>query len=218
MTDTILQSADYFLPVGQTAGASAPALYSNRGASLVRLCACGDTAWRPARGHTVIVSADDAALLQQPGWNVYPNKRYRNRPYISKVDRSGAHHRHIALHRTIAHAPADMIVDHINGNTIDNRRSNLRICTQRQNTQNQRLRPNKKSRFKGVAKGRGEYWYASLRIDGKSVRLGRFQDEAIAALAYDAAAEQFFGEFAKTNADLGLLPPTESNRGLESSL
>lgn len=109
------------------------------------------------------------------------------------------------LHRVILDPPPGMVIDHINGDGLDNRRSNLRITTQSGNMANARsLRGS--SRFKGVsfAKGRGK-WQAHIRLDGKSVSLGRFDSEEDAARAYDAAARDAFGEFALTNEEMGLL-------------
>jgi hypothetical protein len=94
-------------------------------------------------------------------------------------------------------------VDHWNRDTLDDRRSNLRICLRGQNNTNSRKRSRPagtSSRFKGVSwrkqKGR---WVAKIRKNDSHYFLGYFDSEEDAARAYDAAARRIFGEFARTN-------------------
>jgi hypothetical protein len=106
------------------------------------------------------------------------------------------------LHRAITGARKGLTVDHINGDGLDNRRENLRVCTLRKNLWNTRkARTASTSRFKGVsyesAKGK---WKAAIRgQDGKNVTLGRFDDEEDAARAYNEAARRLRGEYARLN-------------------
>lgn len=94
-------------------------------------------------------------------------------------------------------------VDHIDRvNTLDNQRSNLRV-TLTQNQQNVGLRKNNFSGFKGVTSVRGK-WRAMIGVNGKTIHLGTFPTPELAAAAYDAAALEHQGEFAVTNASLGL--------------
>jgi len=96
-------------------------------------------------------------------------------------------------------------VDHINGNGLDNRRCNLRICTRRQNQMNRRKHKGK-SCFKGVGcDGVRRKWRARIRVGGRLIHLGRFENEIDAAEAYDKAALQYFDEFACTNFDRQLI-------------
>lgn len=94
-------------------------------------------------------------------------------------------------------------VDHVNGNGLDNRRANLRLCTPSQNQHNKSARRVKKScRYKGVsryAQARGKMWRASLMCKGHAFHLGSFGTPKEAALAYDSAARRLFGSFARTN-------------------
>ena len=105
----------------------------------------------------------------------------------------------VYLHRVIAGAAKGQVVDHINGDTLDNRRANLRICTQQQNTFNGRPRGGV-SGFKGVARHHdGKRWIARLTHNGKNLYLGIFDLAADAAAAYDAKAVELFGAFARGN-------------------
>lgn len=91
-----------------------------------------------------------------------------------------------------------LIVDHRNGNTLDNRRCNLRVCVQVNNSRN-RSKSKKKytSKYKGVYWNRG--WVSQIRVNYKAKYLGTFKSEEDAALAYNKAAVKYFGEFAKLN-------------------
>lgn len=106
----------------------------------------------------------------------------------------------IYLHREILGACAGEYVDHINGNRADNRRTNLRICSNAQNAANQRGRKGSTSRFKGVyfdKKSKG--WVAQITHLYKNEKLGKYMNETEAALAYNHAAFYKFGSFALLN-------------------
>lgn len=103
------------------------------------------------------------------------------------------------MHRFIVQGTGD--VDHINGDGLDNRRSNLRTCSSSQNSANSRKSVHlKSSRYKGVSlRKREKKWVARIRKSGVLIHLGRFTEEISAALAYNAKALELFGEFAKLN-------------------
>jgi hypothetical protein len=129
----------------------------------------------------------------------------------------GGHKRtSVQMHREIINAPTGMDVDHINGNRLDNRKENLRLCTRSQNSANQKLSKNNKTGFKGVSyhaqtiitKKRNYIYrriYSQIRHGKKLIFLGSFKTERDAALAYDKKAIELFGEYALTNKMLGLL-------------
>jgi hypothetical protein len=107
----------------------------------------------------------------------------------------------ISMHREIINAPAGMLVDHRNGNNLDNRKSNLRLATATENSCNRRkIKRSGSSRYKGVSynRRRGK-WYARIKIHGESIFLGCFDNEVDAAKAYDEAARRYHGEFACLN-------------------
>lgn len=112
-------------------------------------------------------------------------------------------YRHIFLHHFVlgigvdGHRPK---VDHINHNTLDNRRSNLRICTTQQNTFNRGPQKNNSSGFKGVHWSKKmSKWVARIKHHGRGMHIGVFSVKEEAALAYDAVALELFGDFAWLN-------------------
>jgi len=104
-----------------------------------------------------------------------------------------------AMHRFIMKPPDDLVVDHIDGNGLNNTRANLRICTYQQNIFN-RKGWGKDSKYKGVSwDKRSKKWRAKIRYNSKDKHLGVFEDEIEAAKEYDKEAAKLFGEFAYLN-------------------
>ena len=110
-----------------------------------------------------------------------------------------------SIHRVVMDAPKGMDVDHINGDPLDNRKQNLRICTRAQNSQNKKLRCDSKSGFKGVWERAPGRYLAYIGDPGtaypkkRRIRLGTYPTAEEAARAYDAKAKELFGEFAYLN-------------------
>ena len=107
------------------------------------------------------------------------------------------------LHRVVMNCDSNFHVDHILHDKLDNRKSRLRICTHKENLRNQVLQNRvggKSSRFKGVSwdKSRNK-WTAKIRVDQKTINLGRTISEVEAAKKYDLAAIKYFGEYALLN-------------------
>lgn len=103
----------------------------------------------------------------------------------------------IYLHREVMRAPKGMDVDHINRNPLDNRRSNLRVCTRSQNLA--RSRPHGSSGYKGVWQGRTGKWIVDVYENGKRRRIHGFTSPEDAAREYDRVAREIHGEFAWLN-------------------
>ena len=142
------------------------------------------------------VDASDAERLSQFQW------RKRGAKYAAALVEGRLVRMH---HIVLGTIDSGMVVDHINGDGLDNRRVNLRVCLPSQNAKNRKAtaKPHT-SRFKGVS-WNGRAWVASISVESEDVYLGRFDHEVRAAYEYDRAARRYHGEFARTNAALGLL-------------
>lgn len=110
----------------------------------------------------------------------------------------------IQMHRYVLglpkFVPGGDCVDHINGDRLDNRRANLRLCSRSQNRLNAPAKSGGTSRFKGVDHfPRGNRWKAQIQFEGRKEYLGLFANEEDAARAYDARARELFGDFARLN-------------------
>jgi len=105
------------------------------------------------------------------------------------------------MHREIVNIPKGLKCDHINGNSLDNRKANLRTVTRQQNCWNNRKRrPRSLSKYKGVSySSRGRPWKAMLMVGRKRIYLGPFDTQIQAAKAYDRAAKNYFGPYARLN-------------------
>jgi hypothetical protein len=147
----------------------------------------------------VLFDDEDAELVLRYKWHIsvcgrgkllyattsnYTPKLYGNDP--------------IRMHKLVMGMP-EFEVDHINRNTLDNRRGNLRLVTRVQNCANSGPRRGT-SKFKGVSWNKGK-WRAVIMIDSRQISLGRYTDELEAAAAYDKAAKSAWGEFAYQNLD-----------------
>ena len=153
------------------------------------------------QGKFAIVDAADYEWLSQYKWFV---KKRKNTSYAESKKKGKT----VKMHRLITGAPPHLFVDHIDNNGLNNRRSNLRLCTQQQNIYNQRPRQGFTSRYKGVCRYKKTKKYRSaIKTNGKSLSLGYFDDEIAAAIAYDKAAKELFKEFAYLN-----FPPSSSTK------
>ena len=152
------------------------------------------------KGGTTEIDDSDAELGLKYKWRNARDKRGPNRTsYASFTIVENGRQRILLLHRLILNAQSGEVVDHIDGNGLNNKRSNLRLGTQSQNRANGRQWKQPKSGFRGVYTS-GSKWM-SLISDGshKLRHLGQFQTKEDAAKAYDKAAFERWGDFARLN-------------------
>lgn len=146
-----------------------------------------------------LVDDADFEWLNQYKWHAVYNSTSRR--YYAKTKSQGMV---VFMHRLILNTEFGEESDHKDRDGLNNQRYNLRRCTVTQNHANRGLMGNNKVGFKGVQKA-GKHWRARIYINVVEVRLGCFTTPVLAALAYDAAALRYYGEFACTNKMLGLL-------------
>ena len=100
------------------------------------------------------------------------------------------------LHRILLKCPKGLQIDHINGNGLDNRKENLRICTHAENGRNRKVGDNNTSGYKGVSWiTRQGKWRATIKINQKRIHLGEYVNIIDAINAYETAATNYFGSF-----------------------
>ena len=120
--------------------------------------------------------------------------------YVAGTVVEGGVRRRVYLHRWLLDAQPGQLVDHLDGNPLNNRRTNLRLATRSQNQANRRRNRTSRSRYKGVTWHQGQQrWMARLQVNGRRITIGYFADPLQAAYEYDAFARAYFGEYARLN-------------------
>lgn len=143
-----------------------------------------------SNGEFAIVDAQDYDELAQLSWH------RGDRDYVVHTVWIDGQCRQLLMHRVVMRADHDILVDHWDGNRLDNRKGNLRRATHRENAQNRGAIQG--HRFKGIFQFR-DRWKARIKYEGQNIYLGCYETEKIAAMAYDEAAKRLFGEFARLN-------------------
>lgn len=147
--------------------------------------------------YTIQIDDDDYEKISQFYWHYNASKI--GGPYFRgwvKID--DGIRKHVYLHRYIMDAPRDKHVDHINGNTLDNRKSNLRLCSQLDNTHNAKVSKRNTTGYKGVTYNKRERKYkAQICLDWKHIHIGTYSTAEEAYAAYCKAAVDYYGKFAR---------------------
>ena len=155
------------------------------------------------QGYVAIVDDEDYERLKRFNWCVTANT-YGNKYAVRSLYKNGwlkqvfLHHEVLGL----ISAPPGRVVDHINGNSLDCTRGNLRICTHAQNCRNRRRQKNSRSKYKGVKiieVKSGFRYRAAITADNKRYHLGSFKDEYSAMASYNVMALKLHGKFASIN-------------------
>jgi len=146
------------------------------------------------RGQNALVDTEDFEWLSKYNWFAHwcPDTR------SFYALRAGPNHRSIPMHREILNCSPRQQGDHINHDTLDNRKLNLRKCRKAMNNRNQRRRIDNTSGFKGVSWHYNK-WRSRIMVNKIPMNIGGFDTIEEAARAYDAAAKEFHGEFAYFN-------------------
>lgn len=149
------------------------------------------------QGKVALVDDGDFNYLNQFTWYVHKQRTGSHYAYNNIKRKNIA----ISMHRLIMDTPPSMDVDHIDGNGLNNQKNNLRNCTRSQNNANRKPI----GKYKGVSYP-GKYIRAKINIDRKSIHIGYYKTDKLAALAYDKKARELYGEFAYLN-----FPDPETN-------
>lgn len=152
-------------------------------------------------GLFTLVDDSDFPEVQLHSWHA----RKGPRPYVQASVKTADGFKNVLLHRFLLSPPDGMLVDHIDGNPLNNTRANLRLATPAQNAAH-RTRPNR-GRFIGAYAVPSGKWVAVISPAGKSIYLGTYTTEEAAAAAYNKAARHHFGAYAGQN------PVQEMNHG-----
>jgi len=137
-----------------------------------------------------LIDDADYELVSQHSWRPQP----RASTFYARSNTDGSF-----MHRLILRPDDGFVVDHINHDGLDNRRENIRVCTPKQNAHNMRPYVGAISRFKNVTKSKASRFTATGLIEGKTVNLGNFISEELAARVADRHHRQYHGEFAYLN-------------------
>jgi hypothetical protein len=136
-----------------------------------------------------LVDDEDYELVSKFNWHKHKSSSY-GQYYASS---------NVKMHRLVMDAKPGEIIDHINGDSLDNRKENLRLCTHSQNQQNTQSRGGS-SRYKGVSYNKkAKKWRGGFFIHGKTYYCGSFESEDECARAVDKKRLEICGEFAVLN-------------------
>jgi HNH endonuclease/AP2 domain len=142
------------------------------------------------RGRATIVDDEDFEYLAQWRWH------YTTVGYAMRSGKKGGKSFKVSMSRQIMAAPKDLEVDHINGDKLDNRRENLRLCLPEENIRSRGPNKNNTSGYRGVTYSKKERkWLAQITFQRKLTRIGVFESPEEAHEAYKVAALKLHGDF-----------------------
>lgn len=166
----------------------------------VQIMLLGDHANQNTDGNIMLISKMDINVVANFKW--YLSKAGYPATY-GTYDSTIKFPRPVSLHQLLYPSiKRGYVVDHINRNKLDNRRNNLRVCTQSQNSYNKSKPKNSKNKYKGIRKINKKYnhsYTASITKNGKKYEIKNINSEYEAANIYDMMAEELFGEYAGKN-------------------
>ena len=153
----------------------------------------GDLAYIPlTQGREAIIDAADVPLVRDMHWRVQKSN------HTAYAKATPASRKSVLLHRLLIGALPGQIVDHANGDGLDNRRANIRLATYAENLRNCRRPLTNRSGVKGVHwASRNKKWMAQIKKDGKSTYLGLYSSKEEAGAAYAKASAELHGEFGR---------------------
>lgn len=147
----------------------------------------------------LVSEVDDADVCLLTSYKWYAQWNGKTKSYYAVCSEKNNRKRvTIRMQRLITGAGNGELVDHINRDTLDNRRSNLRVCTASNNSMNRSVHGST-CKFKGVTISKSGRWRARITINGKTKCIGSFPTPEEAAKIYDKNAAELFGEFALLN-------------------
>lgn len=153
------------------------------------------------KGKFAVVDDEDFSRLSRWKWH-YGKRGYAARTVEIGYFQGKRKQTQILMHREVIEVPNNMFVDHINGDKLDNQKTNLRIVNTQQNNWNSKTPAHNTSGFKGVSEDKrnlSKKWQAYITVDNKKIHLGYFSTKEDAAKAYNEAAKEIFGEYARLN-------------------
>lgn len=159
----------------------------------------GDVAFVPlTRGFHAVIDARDVHLVQDWNWFARTKGHGSHNTYAVRTDYEGEKPSTVPMHTHIRPPRPGFVIDHVNGDTLDNRRANLRYATHAQNMMNRRPHRRKNPGAKGTVKLSSGRWLARIRAFGIVQHLGTFDTMEEAHMAYCEAAARLHGSFART--------------------
>jgi hypothetical protein len=147
-------------------------------------------------GHVFFVDEDVWESMPKSGW--YAHKHHTGKFYMKRDYKRLPERITLLMQSVVMGVSKGTIVDHINGDTLDNRKENLRVCTVAQNACNKASYKNSISKYKGVSPHKNK-WRAQIQKNGIKIHIGLYNTEERAAHHYNLVALDLHGEFARLN-------------------